>query len=282
MSAILRSEIARANSVLAESGFPDSGHEVEIIFSEVLSIPRLELYLDPETRLTGGQLAAINEMISRRATGEPLQYILRKAWFRNLELEVGPGVLIPRPETELLAGHLCRLAPENSRICELGSGSGALSLAIGEERPDTIILSIEISPEAVRYAETNRRRHHLNNVNYVRGNLLSPVKESAFQVICGNLPYITDEEFTALPGEVRRFEPALALHGGDDGLDLIGKVIRMAPDYLVPGGFLALEIGETQGEKVVKSCRDAGKYCNIRLENDLNGRDRFVIAEKVC
>ena len=117
------------------------------------------------------------------------------------------------------------------------------------ERPDLTILSVEISPEAIRYAEANRRRYQLNNVVFVRGNLLAAVRETGFQVICGNLPYIAGGEFSALPGEVRHFEPVTALHGGGDGLELIGKVIRTAPEYLASGGALALEIGETQGPK---------------------------------
>lgn len=256
---------------------PDS--EAELILSEVLSVPKLELYLQSERLLTQTEKDQLSEILNRRKTGEPLQYIIGKAWFGDLCLEVGEGVLIPRPETELLVEFVCENAPLNAEICELGTGSGAISISIAYERSDLKISASDISEKALQYANKNLNKYQLDNVEFFEGHLFSPFKKhKSFDLICANLPYVSEAEYSDLPEEVKNFEPENALLSGTYGLDLIAETIETAPDFLKKNGLIILEHGETQGEKIKELFHKSKLYNNIGTIKDLTGRDRFTSA----
>ena len=250
----------------------DAQTEAEIILSTLLGITRQDLYIRDQADIPTEQL---EEIINRRIAREPLQYILGEAYFMNLVLEVAPGVLIPRPETELLVEWICRHAPHGARVCDLGTGSGAIALAVAYERPDVKVIALEISPDAVAIAERNRQRYQLNNVTIAISDLFAAVT-GRFDVIAANLPYIADDEYETLQLEVKNYEPRLALTSGEDGLELIRRAIAEAPDYLNPGGFLILELGESQAPAVLPLL---DKFKDRKIIKDYSGHNRHIHAQ---
>ena len=254
--------------------------DAEYIVTEALSISRLELHADKFRPLSPETVENIRRNTARRLAGEPLQYIYGRAFFRELTLNVGPGVLIPRPETEILAGMIVEMAPANPEICDVGTGSGAITLSAAYERKDARVTGIDISPEALKYAEANRRRYGLENARFIQGNLLDAVSGVKFHVIAANLPYVSEDELKALPEEVGKFEPELALAGGYDGLDLIARLIEQVSEFLFENGLLMLELGINQAEKVRKILSEA-KFNEIQIKKDFNGIERFIVARHI-
>ena len=192
-------------------------------------------------------------------------------------LEVGPGVLIPRPETELLAGFVIDAAPVGAAVCDLCTGPGTIALAVATERPDLQVTAADISATALAYAERNRTRCGAERVRLVRSDLFAALEGERFAVITANPPYVTAAEYRGLDREVRDFEPELALSGGGDGLDLVRKLVAAAPEHLVSGGRIYLELGLEQGPAVLTMLAAAG-FTDGRSIRDLTGRERFVSA----
>lgn len=267
-------------SALEKGAFPRPLADAEYIVTEALSISRLELHADKFMPLSPEAAENIRRNTARRLAGEPLQYIYGKAYFRELILNVGPGVLIPRPETEILAGTITETAPVKPSICDVGTGSGAIALSVAHERKDARVTGIDISPEALKYAEANRRRYGLENARFIQGNLLGAVKGVKFHLIAANLPYVSEDELKVLPEEVGRFEPELALAGGYDGLDLIVRLIEQVPHFLFENGLLMLELGINQAEKVREILSEA-KFNEIQIKKDFNGIERFIVARHI-
>ncbi len=214
-----------------------SKDDAEFIVSEVLRIARLDLYLHKDKDLTKSEITEIDLMLFNRAENEPLQYILGETQFRHLTLEVGEGVLIPRPETEILvdlALSLISNIPE-PEICDLGTGSGAIALALALESPNASINGIDISRDALKYAEKNKLKNKIGNADFIFGDLFSPFekrdKPKQFDLITANLPYVSQILFNQLPLEVHDFEPEIALLSGTDGLDLIRKTANSAKKH---------------------------------------------------
>jgi release factor glutamine methyltransferase len=215
----------------------------------------------------------------RRAAGEPLQYLTGVAGFRRLELAVGPGVMIPRPETETTAEIAMHALPEGGRLVDVGTGCGAIALSIADERPDALVLATEISPDALAWAERNRAATGLG-VELIACDLLSglPVDVAGrLDVVVSNPPYVAVSERDSLPREVVDFEPQEALFAGEDGLAVIRRLAEGAPEWLAPGGTLVLEIGATQGAAAGTLLKEAG-YGEVRVERDLAGRERVVVG----
>lgn len=267
---LLRNIAARLRNTGA--GNPES--EAEMILMSLTGYSRADLYMRENVGLPPGKLA---EILERRRLREPLQYILGEAYFMNLRLEVAPGVLIPRPETELLVERICREAPLNGRICDIGTGSGAIALAAAHERPDLEVIAADISADACRIAGINRKRLRLDRVRVIRSDLFSAI-DGCFDVVAANLPYIGEAEYAGLQPEVRDYEPKSALVSGPDGLDLIRRIVREAPARLFPGGFLILEIGAGQGAAAAALL--AGDFENVEIIRDYNGLDRHVAGTK--
>ena len=269
--------LKRCEAVLKKAGIGNPRSESEYIVSSSCDIPPLEFFLLGKERLVGQKEAnLIDDAIERRIRNEPLQYIFRKAYFRDLELEVGPGVLIPRPETEQLVGIVIRNSVSGAKVCDVGTGSGAIPLSLAYEKKLECV-GLDLSPLALAYAEKNREKYKLPNVSFLISDLFSAFKceNRKFDVITANLPYVTTAEFAELPCEIRGFEPTLALEAGTGGLDVIRLLVNDAWKYLGKGGFAILEISPHQKEPLETSLLENGNYKDIIFEKDLNGDIRF-------
>lgn len=222
-------------------------------------------------------------MAERRVAGEPLQYILGSQPFRHIELEVGAGVFIPRPETEVLVQHVLDLLPQQGTAVDLCTGSGAIALAVADERPDVEVYATERSPEALDWARKNAVRNGWReriDERFIHGDLFSglpPALRGQVDVVIANPPYVATGERDTMPADVVRHEPSEALFAGDDGLEVIRRIAGEAPDWLAPGGWLALEIGATQAAEVAGLLRAAG-YEDVDVFGDLAGRARIARA----
>jgi release factor glutamine methyltransferase len=219
------------------------------------------------------------ELVLRRGAREPLQHLTGTAGFRRIELAVGPGVFVPRPETEVLVEHALLGLPAGGRAVDLGTGSGAIALSMAHERPDAAVIGVERSPEAFAWARRNRDGVRAENARIVLGDLAdaAPEWDGTVDVVVSNPPYVPDGMVPRDP-EVQRFDPPAALYGGPDGLDPMRAVVVTALRLLKPGGLLAVEHGELQGAEVRallgSDWRDAATH------PDLTGRDRVTTARR--
>lgn len=273
----LSCSIGKTETKLKSADTSDPRLEAELIVSNVIGIPRLELPLNRTLEVTKKQTARINVLTTRRMRHEPLQYIFKEAYFRNLTLKVGSGVLIPRPETEILVEHAMKLAPKNAHVCDVGTGSGAIPLAIVQERPDCQVTGIDISDKALKFARKNRRMNKIKKVRFRKGNLLNEVSRK-FHLITANLPYINRKDFLALPREIRKYEPSSALLAGEDGLKFIRRLIDTAHRNLFDGGYLILEISPEQETEIQCLFKRSKKYTSMEFKKDLCGKIRFCIV----
>ena len=270
--------LAEITKTLLEANFESPDLEASLIIADSLGVPHIELPLQNKRKFHGNEEAKIRAVLTRRLEHEPLQYIFGEAYFRFLKVEVGPGCLIPRPETEFLAEIVMGLAPKGGSVCELGAGSGALGLAVASERPDLKVQASEISPEAFKWAELNSRELALENYKLFNGDLFSPFKGMTFDIVMANLPYIPRPELGTLPPEVRLREPELALDGGTDGLDIIRRAVAEAPNFLKKGGHIVLEMAETQGPALLELLNANKSYKNCLIRKDLCDKERFALA----
>jgi release factor glutamine methyltransferase len=258
--------------------------DAEHILAHVLGMGRLEMYLQHERPLTAGELDAFRPLLKRRAKREPLQYVLGRQAFRSLELEVGPGVLIPRPETECLTDEVLAWARDRQGDAALigldvGTGSGAIALALLAEGPFARFVATDVSDVALGIAARNRDAHGLDGRLELRhGPSFEPLAPGErFDVIVSNPPYVSEGDRAGLAPEIVDWEPSEALFGGADGLEVIREIARGACGRLVPGGLLALEVGLGQTATVAALVEGAGLR-RARVRKDLAGRPRVVLA----
>jgi release factor glutamine methyltransferase len=219
------------------------------------------------------------ELVRRRLEGEPLQYLTGVAGFRYLELKVGPGVLIPRPETEVVTQFAIDLLPRAGVLADVGTGSGAIALAVKHEREDARVLATEVSDDALAWARLNRDELGLD-VELLRCDLLEGVPRDlagALDVVVSNPPYVADEERRALPREVVEHEPEVALFAPGRGLGVIERLARDAREWLRPGGHLVLEIAPTHAPGMTALL---GAYEDVSVYPDLTGRERVVVGRR--
>ena len=254
----------------------DPRHEAEILLGAALGCTRAYLRAHPEQRILDCEATDRYESnVTRRAQGEPVAYILGEKEFWSLPLQVGPGVLIPRPETELLVERALAHIPVD-RACDvldLATGSGAVALAIATERPLARIVATDDSSAALDMARLNAARLSLTRrVEFVAGSWYAPLSRRAFQVIVSNPPYIAASDPRVEPA-VRRFEPPAALIAGPSGLEALRVVVEGAPRHLGQGGWLAVEHGDDQGA-AVRALFTAAGFEDVRTHRDLAGRDR--------
>ena len=251
--------------------------EAQVLLAHLLGRPRSWVLAHPEISLNPEQLAELESRLARLETGEPLPYILQRREFFGLDFSVGPQVLIPRPETELLVEQALawlRANPGRRSALDVGTGSGCIALALAVNIPDLNILASDISAGALEQAQANLRRYALPaRVEFILADLI-PAFRKPVDLICANLPYIPSHELSRL--KVGRWEPRLALDGGPDGLSLIRRLLDQAPSSLAPGGLLLMEIEAGQGQAVLDLARQSFPEAEIVLLQDLAGRDRLV------
>jgi release factor glutamine methyltransferase len=252
----------------------------ELLLAHVLRTSRVRLYTNLEQPLEPSELAAYRGLIARRAAGEPTSYLTGTREFYGRTFAVDPRVLVPRPETELLVGAVLQAVPRDAevRILDLCTGSGCVGITLALERTRARLLATDASPGAVEVARANAAALGAADRFEARlGDLFAPLAgESPFDVVVANPPYVPVGELPTLSPEVRR-EPSLALDGGPDGLDVVRRIAAEAPRRLVPGGLLALEIGDGQGPAVHSLLETAG-YASVRIERDLARHDRLALG----
>lgn len=238
----------------SRKGIDQPRANAEVLLAHVLGTERIQLYLRYDQPLGPSELSRYREAVSRRATFEPTQYITGRQEFWSLEFEVGPAVLIPRPETEVLVEKAIELLRgTTARVLDIGTGSGAIAVALAAELKEITVVAVDRSPEALAVARRNAARHKVENrVWFAAMDLFSAFSPAAapFDLIASNPPYIGDADFAALPREIAEHEPTAALRGGADGLDVIRRILAEAPGFLKPGGSLLIEIGKGQDETI--------------------------------
>ncbi len=255
--------------------------EAEVLLSSLLDKPRTYLMAWPEMQLSPEQTQSFHSMIERRTTQEPIAYITGCREFWSLNLEVTPDTLIPRPETEILVETALEHIPKQSplNIADLGTGSGAIAAAIANERPMCNVLATDFSPNTLRVAERNFHRLGLNNIRTSLGewcNALPPGEQ--FDIIISNPPYVAEGD-GHLAHDGLPWEPQRALRSGEDGLDDLSQIITGAPDHIAPGGWLFLEHGFDQGDRVRSLLKQAG-FSAIHTSQDLSGHDRVSTGRR--
>ncbi len=255
----------------------------ELLLAHVVQLPRLKLYLQFERVLTEPELDQLRQLVKRRAEREPLQHILGTASFCGLEMKVNRHVLVPRPETELLAERasefLTTLGAQPATALDLGTGTGCLPIYLAVKHPNARISSVDISPEARTVARENAVAHQVaDRVEFLLGDLFAPVPpRSQFDLIVSNPPYIASEEIASLQPEVRDFDPRLALDGGADGLDFYRRLAVEAPKFLRPGGKLMVEFGDGQAD-ALSEIFSSHKWIVEAVVPDYSQRQRILIA----
>ena len=273
--------IRNAKAKLAQAGYAEV--DAEILFAHLLGINRMELHnpisLEKALESVGDIAEDYHQLINRRFSHEPLQYITGSAYFRELELEVGPGVLVPRPESELMVGYLLQLIESNSEtnsglisVIDLGAGSGALSIALSTECERIRAIAVENSNEALIWLHKNVAKY-VPEMRVVEADVKVALPGIKADYVIANPPYVPDDQ--ELPADVMK-EPKVALLGGSTGLEIPGEFIAAAARMLKPGGVLAIEHTELQGQAISGLLEEM--FMNIQLHYDLNDRPRWTSA----
>jgi release factor glutamine methyltransferase len=267
---------------LACYGIQDAEKEAELIIRESLGINLVDLYKD-NPQLGEKQITSLDNIVNRRQRREPIQYILGYCDFMGLKILVGQGVLIPRPETELMAEYAIKTVTEKYKnlslnILDLCTGSGCLALALAKALPDSQVYGTDISELALNYAKKNAKINEISNVKFLTGNLFEPLKQDmSFDLIICNPPYVRTEDIKSLEPEIRDWEPLNALDGGTDGLDYYRKIIPDARNFFNNNGILMLELGAGCASSVAHIMENAG-YTEIKIQKDYAGVERIIQA----
>ena len=260
--------------------------EATMVLESLLDVDRIYIYTHGKEKVPYSIVDKFLELMKLRATGYPIQYILGTREFMGLDFHVEEGVLIPRPDTEILVEYVLdyidRNYPgESINLLDLGMGSGAIALSIAYYKRDIQVYGVDNSDIAMKVANINRERFQLANVKLYKGNLFQPIEgiglEKNIHIIVSNPPYIPKGEISKLQEEVKGFEPMEALDGGEDGLDFYRRIIPESKRYLVKNGLLIFEIGHEQGNGVSNILLEEG-FKNLKILKDLQGLDRVVLG----
>lgn len=271
----VRTVLAEAERALTARGDKAEARlEAELLLAQQLDKQRAWLYAHPDDVVDADMAQRFEALVSRRVAGEPIAYVTGHREFWSLDLAVTPHVLIPRPETELLVElALQRISPErDADVADLGTGSGAIALAIATSRPRAKILATDANGDALAVARGNATRVGAQNVSFAQGDWCAALGDRTFDVIVSNPPYIADRDPHLDEGDLR-FEPRAALASGTDGLDAIRAIVHDAPSHIKQGGWLMLEHGYAQGDAVRSLLKQSG-FVEVFTAVDLEGRER--------
>jgi release factor glutamine methyltransferase len=273
--------IAWAAERLTAAGAETAHLDAEVLLAHVLRVNRAALHARPERLVPAAAARAFEDAIGRRQQREPLAYIVGHKEFWSLDFEVTQDVLVPRPETEgvveIATGLLRALEVARPTVCDVGTGSGCIAVAIAKEVSDAAVIATDVSLAALEIAGRNARHHGVEaRVEVISSDLFSGLNDRRFDLVVANPPYVEQGAIASLAPEVRR-EPAVALNGGADGLQTIRRLIPAAAEHLSAAGWLVMEIGATQGSAVEELARAAG-LTDIRVDNDDAGLPRILVA----
>jgi release factor glutamine methyltransferase len=275
----VRELLGRSREYLEQKGVPSPKLDAEYLLAHVLGLRRLELYLDHDRELDPEQVDSLRELVRRRGRREPLAYVLGSWSFYGLELHCDPRALVPRPETEILVERCLALLEgvEAPNVVDVGTGTGAIALALAARRPDARVTAIDVSADALALAAENAALNDLaERVELLQGDLLAPVEGRCFDLVASNPPYVAEGE--AVDPEVSGFEPQLAVFAGDAGRAILERLAAGAPAALRPGGRLVVEVGEGQAPWLAGHLAGLG-YEAVEVTRDLRGIERVVAAQ---
>ena len=279
----LREILNSAGETLMRTGSPDAQLEAEVLIRHVLRIDRATFFRDLEQPVTDCDRKRLDDLVIRRLNREPLNYITGLREFYGLDFEVSDSVLIPRQETELLVDTVISLARSRPKcemkICDIGTGSGAIAVSVAVNLPSAEVMAIDISQRALDIADANRRMHGVyNRVSLRRGNLLEPVDWKP-EIIVSNPPYIRRSDLSLLQPEIQ-YEPSVALDGGPDGLEVIRGLLRQSSDKVSTTGAILFEIDSSQKDSARMLSREYFPNSEISILDDLSGNSRAILIEK--
>ncbi|MBZ0329026.1 peptide chain release factor N(5)-glutamine methyltransferase [Halomonas sp. ANAO-440] len=269
--------LGRATERLAQAGSASPRLDAEVLLGHVLGVDRTWLYTWGDRAAPVYERARFEALVAVRAEGHPVAYLIGEREFWGLALSTSPHTLIPRPDTETLVEAALELAPSaRGRLLDMGTGTGAIALAFASERPGWQITGIDRIEEAVGLAVANAERLGIANASFLVSDWFSALPADGFDLIVANPPYIADSDPHLMLGDVR-FEPVSALVAGEDGLADLRRLIELAPRYLLPGGWLAMEHGHDQAERVRQLLQAAG-YREVASRHDLSGQQRVTLG----
>ena len=279
----LREIFNSAGETLMRTGSPDAQLEAEVLIRHVLRIDRATFFRDLQQPVTDCDRERLDDLVNRRLNREPLNYITGLREFYGLDFEVSDSVLIPRQETELLVDTVISLARSRPKcemkICDIGTGSGAIAVSVAVNLPSAEVMAIDISQRALDIADANRRMHGVyNRVSLRRGNLLEPVDWKP-EIIVSNPPYIRRSDLSLLQPEIQ-YEPSVALDGGPDGLEVIRGLLRQSSDKVSSTGAILFEIDSSQKDSARMLSREYFPNSEISILDDLSGNSRAILIEK--
>jgi release factor glutamine methyltransferase len=274
------------SSLLRQHGLDEADIDAKVLLCHILKIKSSQLFAEPDRIISANELSSLEDLINQRINRIPVAYIVKHIEFFCMELYVNSSVLIPRPETELLVEEAIELSniwfknnKEKIKIADVGTGSGAVALALAKNIPDSKIYAIDKSEVALQVANTNADRHNLSHrIVFVKGYLLQQITDK-LDIVVANLPYIPVFEIPLLPKEISEYEPQEALNGGESGITIIAELIKQLPGRIAAGGTFLLEIGINQEEPVQSLVRHYFPDSNINLIKDLAGINRIIKVE---
>ncbi|MEK6326488.1 MAG: peptide chain release factor N(5)-glutamine methyltransferase [Actinomycetota bacterium] len=275
VSGTVREALAAASEALAAAGVESARRDAELLLAEATGWDRARLAAEPEAGVDAGAARRFGEMVRRRLRRDPVAYILGRKGFRGLELAVDGRALIPRPETELLVEIALELEP--GTVLDVGTGSGAVALAVADELPGCEVTGTDTSPAALGLARENAERLGIDGrVRFERGTV---PEGRRFELVLANLPYVREDEWEGLAPEITRYEPREALVGGPDGVEAIATTVPATIAALAPGASLALEVGAGQAGPVAELLLDVG-FSQVEGRQDLAGIPRVVLGRQ--
>lgn len=254
---------------------PDGATEAMLLLEYVLHADRNELLIHPEKEVENEDAETFMTLVKRRASGEPVQYIIGSAPFYGLEFIVNPSVLIPRFDTEVLVEEVLKAVKEDDKILDLCTGSGCIAVSIKKYKPGAQVYASDISMDAIKIAKGNAEAND-TDITFIHSDLLDNVGDG-YDIIVSNPPYIKTAVIEGLDDIVKKHEPYIALNGGTDGLDYYRRIVADSRTHLKQGGRLMMEIGYDQGKELKELLKEAG-YSNIEIKKDLSGNDRVAMA----